>query len=448
MSTAPFTVPPPHWLFGSGAHIRRAPHLFFAAVAREQGGLGRFRILHRRFVSVTDADLANHVLVSGRKRYGKSFHHRNLGIIVGTGLIGSEGALWRKNRRQIQPSFQPHAMRQVVPAVVEAVGRLFDAEWDPAIRAGTPFSAGREMQRLTLLAMGRMLFSSDIPGHETARLGATLRSSLTSLRQRNLSLVQPPLWLPTPNNRRLLDCKRSLDAFVEGYVGERLARPRPELPDLLNALIAARDPETGEALSRDELVDQTKSLLLAGYETTGVALAWALYLLARHAEAAERLREEVDRVLQGRTPTWDDLPGLAYTGQVINETLRLYPPLYTTARECVEDDEVRGQAIAKGCVVVISIYGMHRNPAWGADPESFRPERFAAPDWPRRSFLPFSSGRHVCLGNNFALVEMTIAVAMIAQRYRLACIEREPVEAMGIVGLVPSRDILLEVTPR
>jgi cytochrome P450 len=448
MSSAPFTVPRPHWLFGSARHIRRAPHLFFAGIAQSQGGLGRFRILHHHFVSVTDADLAHHVLVTGRKRYGKSFHHRNLGIIVGTGLIGSEGERWRKNRRQIQPSFQPHAMKQVVPAVVEAVGKLFGEEWDPAIRAGAPFSAGREMQRLTLLAMGRMLFSSDIPAEETARLGATLRSSLTFLRARNLSLVQPPLWLPTPNNRALLECKRTLDTFVEGYVSERLARPRPELPDMLNALIAARDPETGDALSPVELVDQTKSLLLAGYETTGVALSWALYLIARHPEAAQRLRDEIDTVLEGRLPTWEDLPALAYTGQVVNETLRLYPPLYTTARQCTEDDTFNGQAIRKGNVVVISIYGMHRNPAWGDAPEAFRPERFAAADWPRRSFLPFSSGQHICLGNSFALVEMTVALAMIVQRYRLDCVEQEPVEPMGIVGLVPSRDILLAVAPR
>jgi cytochrome P450 len=444
-----YQIPEPHWLLGSGRDISRAPHLFFAGIALNAGGFARFRILHRQFVSITDPDMANHVLVSGSKRYGKSFHHRNLGIIVGNGLIASEGDLWRKNRRQIQPSFRPDAMHRVVPAVAGSVERLFQTEWDSAIEAGKPLSAGRTMQRLTLLAMGQMLFSVDIPADKGACLGATLRDSLIFLRRRNLSLVQPPLWFASANNRRLFRCKQTLDAFVDQYVSARLTTVQPHLPDMLNALIAARDPETGDPLSHEDLVDQTKSLLLAGYETTGVALSWALYLIARHAEVAGRLQEEVDRVLKGRLPTFEDLPKLLYTAQVIHETLRLYPPLYTTARRCIEDDEVGGHAIRKGCVVVISIYGMHRNPAWGQDPDSFRPERFA-PDsnWPKRSYVPFSNGKHICLGNHFAVIEMVIAIAMISQRYRLTCIEDNPVEALGIVGLVPGRDILLKVMPR
>ncbi len=450
MSAAqPFVIPEPHWLYGSARGIRQAPHLFFANIASNQGGFARFRILNQQFVSVTDPEIAHHVLVSGSKRYGKSFHHRNLGIIVGRGLIASEGDVWRKNRRQIQPSFRPDAMNKVVPEVAKTLHQLFSEEWDPAIRDGSPMVAGRATQRLTLLAMGRMLFSADIPASESTRLGATLRDSLVHLRRRNLSLVQPPMWFPSPNNRQLLRCKRSLDAFVDRYVSKRLAEPQPQLPDMLNSLIAARDPETGDPLTHEELVDQTKSLLLAGYETTGVALAWALYLVSRHPAVAEQLRNEADEALGGRFPTWDDLQKLSHTSQVLHETLRLYPPLYTTARRCLEDDEVSGQRIGKGCVVVISIYGMHRTTDWGNESDTFRPERFApGSGWPKRAYLPFSNGKHICLGNHFAVIEMLIALAMISQRYKIEYADDQPVEALGIVGLVPSRDILLRVTAR
>jgi cytochrome P450 len=446
--TASQIIPKPHWLWGSGRNIARAPHLFFAGLAQNNGGFARFRILHRQFVTITDPDLVHHVLVTGSKQYGKSFHHRNLGIIVGAGLIASEGDIWRKNRRQVQPSFRPDAMTRMVPAVCRAVGILFE-EWDVAIAHRHPFSAGREMQRLTLLAMGQMLFSADIPAAEGQRLGATLRESLLFLRKRNLSLVQLPLSVPITNNRNLLRCKSILDDFVDSFITARLGAPQEELPDMLNALIAARDPESGDPLSHEELVDQTKSLLLAGYETTGVALCWALYLIARHPPVAERLEREVDTVLQGRLPGWEDLSKLAYTAQVIHETLRLYPPLYTTARQCLQDDTVGTHTIRKGCVVVISIYGMHRNSSWGDQPEAFRPERFASGcAWPKRAFLPFSNGKHICLGNHFAVTEMMVALAMIVQRYRLTYPDDRPVEATGMVGLVPSRDVLLEVTQR
>jgi cytochrome P450 len=196
-------------------------------------------------------------------------------------------------------------------------------------------------------------------------------------------------------------------------------------------------------------VDQTKTLLLAGYETTALGLAWALYLLSRNAEAAARWHEEVDGVLLGRLPSSADLRKLPWTAQIAHETLRLYPPLYTTARQCTEDDEIGGHAIRKGCAVLISIYGIHRSSVWGETPEAFLPERFApAAGWPKRAFLPFSNGKHICLGNNFAMTEMIVVLAMIGQRYRLQQADDRPIEARGMIGLVPEREIELKLTPR
>lgn len=437
-----------HWLLGSGYAFQHAPHRFPAELANQNGGLGRFRILHKEFIAISDPSLVHHVLVSKRHRYVKSYHLRNIAIIVGTGLFGSEGEHWQKNRRRVQPSFQPLAMKRFVPMVVETLARLIVDEWDPATMVGTPFLAGREMHRVTLAVMSRTLFSTHLPVDVMDSFGQTLQASLQAMRNRNHALVQSPLWLPIAKNRELLACRDRVDTFVKAEVAKRLADERPELQDILSDLVAVRDPDAGTGMSQAEIVDQAKSLLLAGYETTGVALSWALYLIAQHPEVASRLRDEVDATLAGRSPTWEDLPKLVYTGQVVQETLRLYPPVYSIVRQCNEDDEINGHKIRKGCLVIISIYGMHHSPAWGDDVHVFRPGRFSGTEWPKKYFMPFSSGPHVCLGNNFTLLEMVIAIAMIMQRYTLVCLEGEPVEAKGVVTLVPDREIRMKVARR
>lgn len=196
-------------------------------------------------------------------------------------------------------------------------------------------------------------------------------------------------------------------------------------------------------------MDETKTLFLAGFETTATALTWALYLLARHPEAAGALRSEVDSVLGGRAPEWPDLARLGYTAQILYETMRRYPPVYAVARRCVEDDELGGYAIAHGTPVLISNYGVHRAPAWGPDPECFRPERFAPGlEWPKRAYMPFAAGRHLCIGNDFAMVEMTVALAMIAQQYRFTTADESPVGESARITLVPDREIELRLERR
>jgi len=436
----------PHWLYGHAAAFMRAPHRFAAELSARGGGIAPFRIFHRRCVAISDAACAHHVLVVERDRYQRSFHMRNLGIVSGPGLLSTDGDFWWKRRRQIQPSFKLDAMKRLAPAVCGVVGRLF-AEWES--RANMELSVVHEMRWLSMSAMGQMLISADISAQDVASIGRALHRSLRLVRRRNTSLLAAPLWLPTAANRSLAACRKVIDEFTIRHVNERLRRPNPNLPDILNALIEAKDPESGERLSRQAIIDETKTLFLAGYETTSNALCWALYLIARHPETAARWQRELDFVLGGRQPCWDDLAKLAYTAQIIHETLRLYPPVYNIARECVADDQVGGLRIAKGALVVISIWGMHRSSIWGEDPESFRPERFeAGRAWPRNAFLPFASGKHVCIGNHFAVTEMMVALAMLGQRYRFDLADPEPVEETAQITLVPDRAFRLRLTRR
>jgi cytochrome P450 len=306
-----------------------------------------------------------------------------------------------------------------------------------------------EMQRFTVAAIARVLFSTDVSESETSRLAAIVRDGTLLIRRRNTSVAMWPMWMPTADNRRLRAYRRELDAIIERHIAARKSvNGASESPDLLGALMQARDSETGAALRHDELLDETKTLMVAGFETTATALAWALYLLARHGDVAAQWHAELDRELGGRTPQPRDLERLPLTAQIVHETMRLYPSVYNMSRQCVRDDELNGCEISKGTIVLISISGIHRAPAWGEDADSFRPQRFASGAWPKRAFLPFGAGKHLCIGNSLAILEMMLALASIGQRFRLHADDSAPVEPRAQITLVPSRPIPIRLEAR
>jgi cytochrome P450 len=241
--------------------------------------------------------------------------------------------------------------------------------------------------------------------------------------------------------RQILDSyiERHLAARSEGFTGN----------DILDALMHVRDPDTGEGLSHEALVDETKTLFAAGMDTTATALAWTLYLLASHPEAAARWYEEVDRVVGSSAIEWSHLEKLQWLEQVVNESMRVYPPVYLVPRECIEDDEWDGRKIPRGSLMLISVFGLHRSESLWPQAEAFRPERFDPDrDWPKNAFMPFGMGKHICIGMSFAMTEMKVILAMIAQRYRLEYAESETVREVARITLTPSREVRVRLTPR
>jgi cytochrome P450 len=219
----------------------------------------------------------------------------------------------------------------------------------------------------------------------------------------------------------------------------------------LAMLLRARDEETGQSLSETDLRDEVVTLFFAGFETTARSLTWGWYLLAKHPDVQNRLAAEADRVLQGRAPTIDDLFQLNYTRQVVDEVLRLYPPTALLARQNVEADEIGGYVIPPGSMVILVPYLVHREPQLWPDPERFDPDRFAraaAEARPKQAYIPFAAGPRVCLGNNFALLEMVYAMSMAAGRYRLemAVDEEIPFELVGTMR--PTKPLLVKVRRR
>jgi len=435
------------WVFAGARRRSGQLHQSLADLARHNGGIAEFRLWHRRLVAITDPSYAHQILVTHRTRYLRGADNRNLRLLTGDGLLASENEHWLGRRRQIQPCFRDNHTKDLVAAVCETVQGMLSA-WEDHRLARRPVRLLGEMQNLAILTVARMLFSDRPTRLEALRLAAAVRAGFRMVMQRSASLFAPPLCLPFPSCRSLRKSRAVLDHFVRTRVDARLAGNDAGSGDTLEALLATEDPNTRAPLACEGLLDELKSLVVAGFETTAAGLFWSLYLLARHPDAAVKWHEELDRVLDGRVPTTQDLPRLAYTSHVVHEALRLYPPIHTLARECVEDDEVDGYRVPRGVTVLISVYGIHRGADWGPDPDAFRPERFAAADWPKRAYLPFANGRHLCLGNHFALAEMITSLALIGQRYRLELADHRPLDALAEISLVPSREIPILLHPR
>ena len=350
----------------------------------------------------------------------KSFGTRMLIPLLGNGLLTAEGDEWLRHRRLASGAF--HRER------IAGYGRTMSRYAEDASEAwtdGKRVDLHDEMTALTLRIVARTLFDTDVTPRieELARLGSEIQDfyygRFASLR----FLI--PTWLPTPGNRRLARAIKRLDDVVYGIIRER--RPGEDRSDLLSMLLLARD-ETGVGMSERQVRDEVMTLLLAGHETTAIALTWAFLLLDRHPHARARLRAELGQALDDRTAAPDDVPALAYTQAVINETLRLYPPAYVTGREAVRATTIGGSAIPKRHIVLISMYATHRDPRFFAEPDAFRPERWLdglEKRLPRGAFIPFGIGSRKCVGSSFAMMEATLLLATFARRWSF---ELEPAE--------------------
>jgi len=282
------------------------------------------------------------------------------------------------------------------------------------------------------------------------------------------SLVPMPLWVPTRKNRSFLKARASLDQMVFRIIAERRARRAaedasdPKSPenkaksgssnkgDLLDMLMEARDEETGEGMSDRQLRDEVMTLILAGHETTANALTFTFYLLSKHPDVMRRLAKEVDDVLGGRSPQLADLPKLSLTKRVLEESMRLYPPAWMFERQALEDDEINGFHVAKGSVIGVCTYVLHRDPDNFENPEGFDPDRFLTDpkDRAKYTYLPFGGGTRVCIGNAFAMMEAQIVLAKIVQSYRLDLLPHTVMKLDPVVTLRPRGGLKMKMTPR
>jgi cytochrome P450 len=426
---------------------RRDPLASFQAQLREHGDAVRFKVGRQTLVLFNHPEHVAHVLQRNAKAYKKSPNYRELALVLGEGLLNSEGKLWQRQRRLTQPMFHRQQVARIVPLVTRLTGEMLDG-WrrrDPDER----FDLHAEMMRLTLRIVGHALFSADLSA-EAGDLGRALSTVLPVVQKRTESLVNLPLWVPLPAHVRFRRAMRALDGIVHELIESR-QRGGEDLPqDLLTILLQARDPETGEGMSPRQVRDEVMTFLLAGHETTANALSWTFYLLARSPEQDRLLRAEIDEVLGGRVPGLEDLPRLDRTRRVLQESMRLYPPAWLMEREALEDDVVGGYRVPRGTLLMLCPYTMHRNASLWDEPERFDPDRFLperVAGRPRCAYFPFGSGQRQCIGEAFAMLEMELVVPMVLQAARLEPVPGHPVVPDAGVTLRPRHGILMKNTP-
>jgi len=418
--------------------LLRDPLAALTRAHREFGDATCFRVGPFRFVSVIDPELAQHVLVKNHRNYVKSRSYAGLRLVLGNGLVTSEGEHWRKQRKLAQPAFHRQRLAGLADVMAECVDERLHA-WDRLTPTGTAaVDVHQEMLQLTLRIVGRTLFGTDL-GSDLGALGPAVTTCMYKANDFAESLVRLPLWLPTPSNLRFGRAKRVLDDIVHRIIDER-RRSNLERDDVLGMLMAATDESGTERMSDADLRDEVMTLFLAGHETIATAMSWTWMLLHQHPDVAARVRQEACEVLGGRAPGFDDLPRLPYTGQVIDEALRLYPPAWIVERQALDEDRLGRWQVHPRTIVAVSPYVMHRHPAYWPDPLRFDPERFAperAEGRPKHAYLPFGAGPRICIGNHFALMEAKIILATMIQRYTVEVLHPERIGVEPKVTLRP-----------
>jgi cytochrome P450 len=433
-------------LVGSLFDLRRKGMLdFWVDAWRQYGDVVRAQMGPMTIVQIVRPEHVQQVLVSNRENYVKGFSHDTLRVPLGSGILTAEGEPWRTQRRLMAPTYTPKAVRQFAGIMVDATQQML-GRWDALPAAAVTVNV--EMMRLTMSVISRSVFTIDI-SDGFAGAGQALTTLLDFANQRTISLVNPPLWMPTPMNQRLKRALRTVDAFLYDIIAQR--RRQPPGDDLLSLLLQARDEETGKGLTERQLRDEVLITFFAGHETTAQLLTWAWVLLAQHPDAEARFHAELDAVLDGRTPEVGDVPHLTYTRMLIDETLRLYSPIASTARDAVADDEIGGYHVPAGAIVTISPYITHRHPEFWERPGDFYPEHFRAEQVetrPRYAYYPFGAGERVCLGKHFALLEAALVLAEVGQRYRLRLVPGAPIGLHWSGTLRPDRDVQMVLERR
>jgi cytochrome P450 len=418
--------------------VRRNRIGYVRRAVAEFGDLVTFRMGSRRLFLVNDPDCVRRILADGADMYHKGIGLRDARPLLGDGLLTSDGAAWNHDRRALQPFFSARRVDDFAETTVEHASQLAE-RW----RSGEVVDVNEEMTRLTLTVLGFSLFDRDLR-RACAGISRDLATMSDWAMRRMSSLAPLPLIVPTRYNLRAGAALRRLDKLASTLL-DSAGDPGPD--NLLEHLSNRSRPTHQARPGRDAVL----TLLLAGHDTTAAALTWTWHLLGGHERVRVALQCELDRVLCGRRPTLLDVPHLTYTRKVIDETMRLYPPVWmVTRRARVAHTLAPGRVVPAGADVLVCIYTLHRHIRHWTEPDSFQPERFSEPAATRHPFayLPFGAGPRACLGSRFALVEAVLALATLASRVELVPISSLPPRLQANLTLKPDGPLLMRIVQR
>ncbi len=420
------------------SQIRNDTPGFLLECSRRYGDLVGFKVGRTQVYFINHPDLIRRVLQDNHHNYSKdTIQYNTLATITGRGLLTSDGEEWLRHRRMEQPAFARSRLARLDQVIAPALDAMLE-RWKRH-PADEVLDIDREMMAVTLEIVGQALFSIDLR-RDAPRLTQAVLTALDHVIYRAQNPFAPPDWVPLPRNLSFRKALSQLDQAVYEILENR-RRSSEQRDDLLGMLIEARDEESGGAVLTDRQIrDEIITLLIAGHETVASALTWSWYLLAQHNEIWEQMRDEVSRLSADRPPCYTDLERLPFTAAVFSEALRLYPPAWLITRKALGEDELGGQKIPAGSLIVISPYVIHRHPQFWEDAEVFLPQRFLngrERAIPRYAYIPFGGGPRLCIGNNFAMIEGSLILAGVTQRYRLELAAERPVRVDPLVTLRP-----------
>ncbi len=405
------------------------------------GGINGYLINHPRYIQ--------QVLQEKNQKYSKdTIQYRALSAVTGKGLLTSDGEEWLQHRRLIQPTFHRQRIDAFGPMMTEAVEKMLFG-WEEKAHSGQTVDVDQAMMNLALEILGKAMLGIDL-SEDAPELTDAVLTVLDHIVGQVKSPPGIPAFIPTPANRRFRAAMRTLDRVVTEIVQNHLEKQESAPGDLLSRLIQAGEEGAHPILSARQLRDEVINFLIAGHETVASALTWACFLLSQNPQIEQRMRLELNVVLNGRAPGVEDLPTLDYTRRVFDETLRMYPPAWLITRKCVVEDEIGSCRIPQGALIVIGVSAIHHHPDFWPDPERFDPDRFTnegAINRPHFAYLPFGGGPRLCIGKSFALAEAPLVLAMIFQRYRLQLSTTAPVEPMALVTLRPRCGMPMKIIP-
>jgi cytochrome P450 len=435
--------------------IRKKTHEYLQRLEEKYGDISKIKFGPFTVIYLANPDYIEYVFLN-RDIYTKVQEGGMLRILLGNGLLTSEGDFWLKQRRLIQPVFHKQRLERFIQKISESTDEML-AGWE--MQNGETLDVYNEMNRVTLDIVGKTLFSVNVKS-EFDKVNSALTKIMTAIRNRS-RFMRFPLWVPLPSHLRIEHNRKVLDETISEIINQRrnatfgrhrlAAGDAGKFDDLLTMLMEVEDADTRERMTDKQLRDEVLTIFIAGHETTANSLAFTLYLLAKNPEAKKLLQKEINEVFNAEEMTFEKLQKLEYTTMVIKESMRLYPPAWMIPREAAKDDLIGGYQIKKGDKVLSSPYAMQRSPRYWKNPEEFIPERFTAEkikDMPRYAYFPFGGGARMCVGNNFAMMEMQIVLAKICKQFDCVLPENFELELLPLITLRPKEGIPLILQKR
>lgn len=424
---------------------RKGPLPFFQNLAQQYGDISYFRLGPQEAYFLNNPDYIKDVLVTNHQNFHKGLALQRAKRLLGEGLLTSEGEFHRRQKRLAQPAFHRSRIASYAGVMTDYASQMRE-RW----RDGDTLDMSEEMMRLTLSIVGKTLFDADVVS-DAQQVGEAMTVVMDLFNTITIPFFELLQKLPLPQLRRFDLARARLDTIIYRLIEER-RRSGEDRGDLLSMLLLAQDTEgDGGTMTNEQLRDEVMTIFLAGHETTANALTWTWYLLSQNPEAEARLHHEIDAVLEGRLPAFEDVAQLKYTEMVLAESMRLYPPAWALGRLALEKFELAGYVVRKKSLVLMSQYVMHRDSRYFLEPLRFNPDRWTAEareSRPPFSYFPFGGGPRRCIGEGFAWMEGVLLLATLSQQWQMRLAPNHPVALKPVMTLRPKHGMRMTMTRR